>query len=315
MRLVQNTQAGTEGVAIVSRSGLPGSYITYKPYPAQHPKLHVVNSWNHILITASYIRIEGFEVEGDAKNITVKDEESEYDSTIANGKVNWSSPTTRKLNTNGISVRPDSDMTKYGLNTYIIPNHVEIINNNVHDVPGGGIYTDEADYITIEGNVVHDTAIGMFANSGISIFHNHNTDEENTSYKNVIRNNISYHNTPYVKWVLNGKWSDGNGIIIDDTKCTQNMKTDRYIEYTGRTLVDNNIAYENSGSGIHAFSCDNVDVINNTAYNNNSEHLNWGQIFAQNSNNVRVVNNIAYAKTGNIVTLNYDSVNKNVIYS
>jgi len=196
----------------------------------------------------------------------------------------------------------------------IIPHHIEIVNNYVHDIPGGGIATDEADYITIEGNKVHDTASGIFANSGISIFHNHNTDEDVSTYKNIIRNNISYRNIPKTKWILSKKWSDGNGIIVDDFRNTQKTKMDRYINYLGKTLIENNLTYENSGSGIHAYSADNIDIFNNTAYNNNSEFLNWGQIFVQDSDNSRIVNNILFAKTGNIATPNYTKTNKNIIY-
>ena len=49
-------------------------------------------------------------------------------------------------------------------------NHVTIENNTVYNEPGGGIYTEGADYVQILNNVVHDNAHwSAFGNSGISI--------------------------------------------------------------------------------------------------------------------------------------------------
>ena len=83
--------------------------------------------------------------------------------------------------------------------------------------------------------------------------------------------------------------------------------------YKGRILVENNICFNNGGSGIHSYSSENVDIINNTVYNNSLHpELNYGQLFASESKNVRILNNIAYASNGK--KANSNSSNINVIY-
>ena len=79
----------------------------------------------------------------------------------------------------------------------------------------------------------------------------------------VIGNRL-FGNKSLVIWRAVGYLSDGNGIIIDDFRNTQNSVTYRGV-YTGRTLVANILAVNNGGSGIHTFLCDNVDIVHNTA--------------------------------------------------
>ena len=38
-------------------------------------------------------------------------------------------------------------------------------------------------------------------------------------------------------------------------------------DYTGKTLVENNISYENGGAGIYACAAVNTDFVNNISYN------------------------------------------------
>ncbi|MFC4776648.1 sugar-binding protein [Paenibacillus sp. GCM10023252] len=305
-----------EGVVKIQRSGLPGAYITYKAYPGHKPKLHVKTAWNHVLITASYIKLEGLEIEGNSNNISLEDAQAVYER-LASGNITWGKETSA-YSTNGIAVRPANANANYA--DKIIPTHVEIRNNYVHDVPGGGIYTDQADYLVIEGNKVHDTANrSAFANSGISVFHAMDTADYATDneYQYIIRNNIAYRNETKVKWHISKNWSDGNGIIIDDFLNSQiktHFPNSVPIAYTGRTLVENNIAYENGGSGIHSYNSNNVDIFNNTAYGNNvTPELDWGQIFAQTTTNGRVMNNIAVA-TDPMKRVNDNSGNKNTVY-
>ncbi len=115
----------------------------------------------------------------------------------------------------------------------------------------------------------------------------------------------------YVPRLDNGKITDGLGILIDDAKNTQNNST--LGAYRGRTLITNNVSYKNGAGGIVAFSSENVDIINNTAYlNNQSPEITGGQVVAVAANNVRVWNNILYAYPGKRVN-NYWG-NNNVVY-
>ncbi|TBZ36055.1 calcium-binding protein [Rhizobium leguminosarum] len=177
--------------------------------------------------------------------------------------------------------------------------HVSILNNKVHDSGESGIQFNYSDFVKIVGNETYNNASsGWF--SGISIYENRNItgDTSTTGYRNIVQNNISHDNV-----TKTGAHTDGNGIIIDDFQSTQ---TDGHPNYTFKTLVDNNLVYENGGKGIQVAWSDSVTVQNNTAYHNNQDPLNdgtWrGELSNAQSSNNTWVNNIAVADP---------SVNKN----
>ncbi|AEI40312.1 right-handed parallel beta-helix repeat-containing protein [Paenibacillus mucilaginosus] len=294
----------------VTRSGdstSTGGYINYLAYPGHRPKLKAIDAWNHIVVNASYIKIEGFEIEGDNANLTLADGEARYNHFVQNqptNTVDWAY--IRKTQTNGINIKPATGTT-------VNPHHVIIKNNIVHDTPGGGIGADESDYITIENNTVYNTSwYNLYATSGISVFHSVDKDTNTTTYKNLIRNNRVYNNMTLVKWGKTKDYSDGNGIIIDDNQNSQ--LNGKYPAYKGKTLVTNNLAYNNGGSGIHSYFSHNVDIINNTAYQNNSR-LDEGEIYANSTNNVKILNNILVGRTGKKINSNYNNTNLTYDYN
>jgi Right handed beta helix region len=72
-------------------------------------------------------------------------------------------------------------------------------------------------------------------------------------------------------------------------------------DYVGRTLVQNNLVFNNGGSGIHSVTTDHVDIQYNTAYMNSaSPHLQYSQIYTYESDDVNIRNNILVAPTANI---------------
>ncbi|EJZ21375.1 M10 family metallopeptidase C-terminal domain-containing protein [Rhizobium sp. Pop5] len=170
--------------------------------------------------------------------------------------------------------------------------HVSVLNNKVHDSGESGIQFNYSDFIKVEGNETYNNASsGWF--SGISLYENRNItgDTSTTGYRNIVQNNISHDNI-----TKSGAHTDGNGIIIDDFQSTQ---TDGHPNYTFKTLVDNNLVYENGGKGIQVTWSDSVTVTNNTAYHNNQDAQNtgtWrGELSNSASNNNTWANNIAVA--------------------
>ncbi|MDD1457289.1 hypothetical protein MEN95_20570 [Dolichospermum sp. ST_sed7] len=282
------------GIVSIKRSGTSNAPITYKAYPGHSPKLQS-NGWNAISITngASYIEINGLELIGNNSNITFAYALSQKDD-----------PYNPKTNGNGIII----DGRKNGH-----PHHISIINNKIHDFGGGGIATIQADYVTIDRNEVYNNAwYSVYANSGISNYQNWQFDSSQ-GYKMTITNNKVYNNRQYIPWLYGGgKITDGNGISIDDSRNTQNGST--LGAYSGRTLVENNIAFQNGGSGIHTYESDYVDIVNNTAYlNSQSPEIDNGEIFARSSSDVKIINNILYTISGKKVNTNYN--NTNVTYN
>lgn len=294
-----------QSVVWLTRSGADGAYITFKPYPGHSPVLHS-DKWHHFLIDgASYIVVEGLKFIGNNDNITYQQAMDVYNYYQANknGTVNWDYVATTC--TNGISIRQ-------GKVSGLVPHHVIISGNTITKCAGGGINAEIADYITYEYNVVYSNCnYNIWANSGINIFHSRDVDTNTTTYKNIVRNNISYDNENTIPWGATSAISDGNGIIIDDNKNTQ---LTRVKAYAGKTLVYNNLSYENGGGGVHVFSSSNVDVINNTTYNNSrSPALDYAEIDAIDCDNVKLLNNIAYARTGEKCNDVYS--NTNVTYN
>jgi hypothetical protein len=175
------------------------------------------------------------------------------------------------------------------------------------------------DYLTFENNVVYRCAFwSANGNSGLSVYQPTAIDDS-TGYKIFIRNNVcfeNYENIPFIhssKDPAQRRVTDGNGIIVDDYLNTQAFGGGSGKEYTGRTLVSNNVTFANGGSGIHSFKSCNVDFVNNYAVDNNRHpKLKDGQMFLLKSKNGRVINNILIAPPGKPV--NTDTGNVNSIY-
>ncbi|MBD2533100.1 right-handed parallel beta-helix repeat-containing protein [Nostoc flagelliforme FACHB-838] len=283
-----SAQAGS--VVSIKRSGTANAWIRYKAYPGHFPKIQH-NTWNGIVIShgASYIEINGLEIVGNNANITL-----DYAMSEKSNRVN---PLT-----NGNCINVDGRTNGH-------THHIRIVNNKVHGCGGAGISAIQSDYVTVDNNVVFNNAwYSVYGCSGISMLNNWNFDN-NRGYKMFITNNKTYNNRMYIPVISDGRITDGNGIIIDSSR-NETVKLDAY---KGRTLVQNNLTFNNGGSGIHSFFSDHVDIVNNTAVlNNQSPEIKGGQIFAHTSSDVRILRNILYAFPGKVINVN--TKNKNVIY-
>lgn len=274
-----NSFSGT-AVLEVTTAGSAGLPITYKRYSTHNPRIVVGSqNWQGIWVRANYITIDGFEVYGNAENITY---------TYAYAERNNDSNSSTSAD--GIICTGTNILTR---------RNVIVRNCVVHHMPGAGIAAQYYDYVTFEDNRSYSNSWWTpYATSGISLRLSKDIDADTTSYKNTIRRNISYDNENYIGYLYAaGVITDGNGIIIDENKTAT--------AYNGKTLVTNNVCFDNGGSGIHAFQSANVDIINNTAWNNSrSPALDNGEIFANQGTAVNIHNNIMYARTGKVATTN-----------
>jgi len=144
----------------------------------------------------------------------------------------------------------------------------------VGSCPGGGIGTTFADYVTISGNTVYGNAFySAFGNSGISLFANFDSNPADTAtkYKMVVEGNTVYANEELVP-VFGSKplaITDGEGIIIDSNKNSAYVGAGlTNSAYAGRTLVANNVVFNNGSDAIEVFQSAHVDVVNNSTYAN-----------------------------------------------
>lgn len=286
------------------KSGTADKYITYKAYPGHSPKFSFSGSlWNAMSINGSYIVVEGIDFQGNNQNLTYADALTSFNDKQAGGTNNDLYAT---YNTNGITIGGPRTESKF-------PHHVVIRNCKVHDFPGGGLNSIQADYTTFEGNTVYNNAwYMMYGGSGISILTPFDSDA-NTGYKNIVRNNTCYSNKTTIPWIglTPARLSDGNGIIID-TNIHPYGSTATDKPYKGRTLVENNVSYTNGGSGIHAFEAAHVDIINNTTYNNAQVMVDYADLYANTCSDVNIMNNIIQAKPGG--KCNTNNKNTNVTY-
>jgi parallel beta-helix repeat protein len=273
----------------IYRTGAPGQWIRYKAYPGHTPKLKSVANWQGVYFNGvSYILVEGLTLEGNNDNVTEAQARTQLKDTNGDGKYDAMELQPEYAGV-GIGINPD-------YNNLVQPSHHIIIRKNtIYNFGGGGIGIQGSDFVVIEDNVVYNNAwYAPYGGSGISFYQNRDTQPGYTGYRMIARRNISYGNRNLFPCACVG-WkeiTDGNGIIIDDSRNTQNGSP--YGAYTGKTLVANNIVYENWGRGIHVFESDNVNIINNTAFSNSyGPTILQGQISVVNSDNVRVYNNIA----------------------
>jgi hypothetical protein len=144
--------------------------------------------------------------------------------------------------------------------------HVRIIATATRDCGGGGIAMMQSDHMRIEGNLVLRTSfMSPWQNSGISIYQAQSRDAALGGHA-VIANNVSAFNDNRAPAPGQRYATDGNGIIIDDGRNTQNNS--RVGRYPHAVLVENNLTLGNGGSGIRVFASDNVTIRRNTSFHN-----------------------------------------------
>lgn len=175
--------------------------------------------------------------------------------------------------------------------------HVRVVDNVVSAMPVGGIGSVGASNLVFADNEVFENSFwGTEQGSGISIWNarDRGTEPDENGYHNVISGNIIYRNENKVpsRFRNNGSITDGNGIIVD-----QNDPTG----YTGRTLVANNVIFDNGGRAILVLESSRVDVYHNTTYHNGRTGALEGgpvELAAGRANDVRFFNNLSWALPG-----------------
>lgn len=290
---VYTTPGPGSTVLFITRSGTKNFWIRFKAVPGHKPIIRVEQNWGAITLAgARYVDIDGFEVEGNRKDITISYARRQGE--------NLHNPATSG---NGISITNLLEQ---------IPHHIIIRNCHVHDCCGGGIATECADYIRIERNLVHNNAYySPFSQSGISMYLNANSDDF-TGTKMVIRQNICFENRNYVPSFYSGTAlenriiADGNGITIDDTR---NVQSDiQTLPYLGKTLVDGNVLYDNGGRGILVYLSDNVLISNNMSRNNSLYSLNRSDFRIKKCSSVVMASNEIVPRPGRVAVEVMDTI-------
>ncbi|BDU25772.1 right-handed parallel beta-helix repeat-containing protein [Flavobacterium sp. GSB-24] len=270
-------------------SGTPTAWVVWRNFPGHKPKI-TYTSWVGIYIKGSYIEIDGFTVQGNNDNITLTDALNQPGGCKVTGAP--------QSIYNGNGILADSRTSAFNNPLGEFYHHINIKNCIVYDCGGAGVAAINCDYIKIENCTIYDNAwYSIYGTSGISLLELKNFNTDTDANRNIIRNNILYNNKMLVPWRDGGcKFTDGNGIIIDYANVN---------DYSGKTLIENNVVYNNGGRGIHVYNSSNVNIVNNTCYQNcSTPEISEGEITiigksaTIKSKNCSVYNNILYARTG-----------------
>ncbi len=185
--------------------------------------------------------------------------------------------------------------------------HIDIFNCEVSDFRGGGINFAHSDSLRIIGNSTHNNAaLNPAQHSGISVYQPiRYPDAEQRYWSIYITHNFSYAN---FNGVMGPKGiTDGNGIILDDSKYTQTgsltaahrQRIGTATRYPGRTMIEANMCNYNGGSGIQIHQSFGATVKNNTCVGNRHfaflldwQYLNQGQVALTHSQGNHVLNNV-----------------------
>jgi hypothetical protein len=268
-------------VLSISRSGTADKWITYKAMPGQTPTVRT-KQWNGVFFgpKAAYVELNGFTVTGNNDNI-------DRETAIKRGDQPKPVPDPAL---DGNCVNVDG---RRGTATQR-PHHIRIVNNTLSKCGGGGVATLQADYVTISGNTIFDCSwYSIYGTSGISTLESWNSDDS-TGYKMIITRNKLFGNKELVWWEAQGKITDGEAIIIDT------LRSPDIGNYNGRTLVADNLIYNNGSAAVEVFRSDHVDVLNNSTYANvtNPEETGRGELSINEATDIRVINNIFVSAKG-----------------
>ena len=284
-------------IAFLTVSGTANNPITFKNYPGETPILQLNSTnWAGISINGNdYIIIDGLTIIGNNDNITL--------AFAIDQKLNINNPATSG---SGISIN-----TEYNNETNK-PHHNIVRNCTISKCGGGGIYTYNADYTTIENNTIFECGwYAPYGNSGISLYQSWNSDIF-TGIKNFIIGNTCYRNENFIPFYVAGTITDGNGIIIDDSRNTQNNSI--LGNYNGFTYVANNLVFDNGARGIHCFQSDNVMIVNNTCYKNcQSSFTQEGELTAFDASNISFRNNIVSPSANIPPIFAYNQTTTNIV--
>jgi hypothetical protein len=273
-------------VARFVRPGTPAGWITLKNHPGHKPVLSAAGQ-HAVRVTKpadpadgplGYIELRGLTVRGNGD--TVRDKFP--------AEIGKSTPNT---DTQGVHVNGKDGPAG-------MVHNVRLADCVVEYCTADGVYLDYADRIAVEGCTVRNncwTGIA-FAPAGLSVMHYANFDAADNVPKFLIAGNrvtgnkLTVPNSPWNK-TPKTRFYNGNGILLD-----ANAEKPLPDAYAGRTLVQNNVVWDNGGGGVQTWGNHRMDIVNNTLYLNGTQPERWGQIGLDMTRDVRVANNVVVAQ-------------------
>lgn len=279
-------------VAKFIRPGAHSSWITLKNYPGHQPVLSS-HGQPAIEITQtrkgspeeaqklSYLEVRGLRIRGNGDTAREK-----YPAEL--GKF------TPNTDSQGIVINGRVTPFNRPRTPGEIVHHIRLADNVVEFCTADGIYVEYCDWLFVEQNRIENncwTTAG-YAPSGFALMGYANFDAQDNIYKTLIAGNRASGNRLTVKNHLwnapeKTKFYNGNGFLLD-------ANADKPETYLGRTLVQNNLAFNNGAGGIQCWGSHRLDIVNNTVWHN-ATVIPWGQVGFEYCRDVRFFNNIIVA--------------------
>jgi hypothetical protein len=307
------------------------NFITIKPYD-KNTLLKGDGANIFRVQNCSYLRIEGFVIEGEVKKIPLSTAKAlqfiyidEYSVTdplnpseseiryrdkdcIANCVEGEVTETEIYSDLSKLSVIRPSYIDTRGMYLSKV-HHIDILNNQIHHMPGGGLRVSDGEDIKIIGNEVHNCSRKSYSGTHALVVTKATSTRETDDYRLRIEKNKVHHNyneqyswSP-AKTIITPHIDEGKGISLQRNQTTYNDDGSIAINWEhGRILVANNICFFNGFSGVHSNDGNRIDMINNTCYFNSytksitTYHTGTGGnigISAQGGKDVRIINNIS----------------------
>ncbi len=284
-------------VADFKRSGTPAAWISLKNYPGHTPQLSAGGQPAVRIALGgtalakpedrrAYIEVRGFHLRGDADVAREK---------YADEVGRW----TRNTHSRGVFIfgRRLPKVPERG--EHEIVHHIRIADNLIDYVTGDGLYAEYADWLYVENNRIRNNcwlSVG-YVPSGLVVMGFANFDPTENITKMLIAGNEVSGNRLTLKNEPGGdaektEFWNGNGILLDDNAGSPGTVG----VYAGRTLVQNNLIFNNGAGGIQMWGNHRMDLVNNTLYHNGTV-LPWGEIGLERCRDVRLINNIIVAQT------------------
>lgn len=289
-------------IAIIGLEGSPTAYTVIRRYQDDQVTLRGDGIYIFQVRNCAYLRIEGFEIEGEVNNIPL-DTALAYQFAyryLGSEEVLYRVPqgTPAEVVENmtfeileGIE-RPSYTDTKGFIAQ--LSHHIEVVDNHIHHTPGTGLRFNTCSYMLAQGNEVDNCSRRSYSGTHALVLEATQDFSPTEETKVWLLNNHIHDNYNEIY-----SWSPAKTIItpvIDEGKgiSLQRNDADRGWEL-GRMLVANNLTHDNGFSGLHVNTCRGVDFINNTSC---FDHRTGGGrnhgISMQSSTDIRIVNNIVF---------------------
>jgi hypothetical protein len=288
-------------IQLSNLNGTKDKYIVIRPLPGHKVLLKGDSEFIFKIRTSSYVRIEGFEIEGEVDRIPLATAiKYQFAYKDAGGNIKYRVPegstpaqvlTYTNLPILDVAVRP-SYFSTVGLLVQV-SHHIDVINNTIHHCPGVGLRFQGCDYFNAFNNKVHNCSRRSSIGNHGFVVHLSESIDTFTGTKSYISGNVVYDNYNEVyswseqKNFITPVLDEGKGISMQKNNIASGWKA-------GRIRIENNVTYGNGFSGIHINEGERIDVVNNTAYNNTKtgRGTNTG-ISVQSGNDIKFINNIA----------------------